>query len=426
MLHWIGSRISRETVAFAAVWYILLGIGLTATAFFTAKDRVTPFGTPLMPDFAAMYLAGEMLNEHGPDRLYDFPLQEKVRRAQFPRTEASERLPYVYAPWFALLWKPFSSLSYEGAAASWLVVSLGLMAGGFACLWQACPQVAGSDRRFALLVAMSFEPFVFECWANGQVSSFPFLLICAALMLQKQDRPVAAGVVLALLTYKPMQPPLLFALLLVGARWRTLGGVVLGGLGLAAVSMAAFGPGILVEYPQRLLEYGRLVSPEGGAQLRLPKYTDLQTAARLLGPPLETPMRILAVPVALYFVASLIGLWRRSQERWSAASRHAWASTLVLLPVLNFYFAVYDAILIIPGVMLAATLRMDTDRDAATATPEESPGSRLPRDFLGALALVYLAGCAVPAFEAIRVNLMTLALLVLGWHVLHAVPAEKP
>ncbi|MFN2424834.1 MAG: glycosyltransferase family 87 protein [Candidatus Binatia bacterium] len=434
----IGARVSRETSVFVATFTIVLGLVLVAASFLTAHERVTRFGTALMPDFAAMYLAGEILNDHGPTRLYDFPLQEEVRRAQFPQSPAAERLPYVYAPWFAWFWRPFAMLPYEAAGALWLATSLAMMLAGFACLARACPEIARRDMALVALVALSFEPFLFECWANGQVSSFPFLCVSAALALERSGRPVAAGMVLALLTYKPMQPPLLFALLLLGARWRTLAGIALGGLGLFAISAALHGPAIVIEYPQRLLEYGRLVSPSdsGGAQLRLWKYTDLQTAARLLGPPLESMALVVAVPVALYFLGALVRLWRRSGDGWADSTRHAWAATLVLLPVLNFYFAVYDVVIAIPGVLLAATLLVRRDRLSAPAVPGTNhggeaatpvqPSGRLPDSFLGVVALVYLAGLLTPTFGAIRVNLLTLALLVLGWYVLRIPGQDGP
>jgi hypothetical protein len=187
--------------------------------------------------------------------------------------------------------------------------------------------------------------------------------------------------------------------------------------------MGVYGPGILLDYPQRLLDYGSLVSPDNpaGAQLRLVKYTDLQTAARLLGPPLETPVRIAAVPVALYFIVSLGRLWRRAQEGkkqgWNPDVQHAWAATLVLLPVLNFYFSVYDALIMIPGVLAAASMLI--------ARTGGGPRAVLPAPFLGAVALVYLAGILSPTFQVTRVNLMTIALLVMGWYVLRRVPASR-
>lgn len=414
MLERLGSRVSRETCVFVSAWTLVLGLVLVVLSFATAEQRVTRFGTALMPDFAAMVVAGTMLNEHGPARLYDFDLQEQVRRAVFPRSPETERLPYVYAPWFAYLWRPIAALPYEQAGAAWLAASLALMLGGIACLWRAFPEILPSERLpFALLV-LSFEPFLFECWVNGQVSSFPFFWVSAALLLESRGRSVAAGAVLALLTYKPMQPPLLFALLLIGARWRTLAGVALGGAALFAVSAALFGPSIVVDYPQRLLEYSRIIS--GTAQLRLWKYVDLQTAARLLGPPLSTIAMLVAVPLALWLLAALVRLWRRGTDGWSAQTQHAWAATLVLLPVLNLYFAVYDMILAIPGMVVAAALLRR--RSAGSGA-----GPGLPSSFVGAIALVWLAGLFTPGFETMRVNLMTLALVVLGWKVVRLRPA---
>ncbi len=415
----LGSRVSRELAVFVAGFSLAIGVALMGYSFATVEGRQTKFGTALMPDFAAMYVAGTMLDRYGPGRLYDFPEQERVRREIFPHSPASERLPYVYAPWWAVVWIPFAQVSYETAGAWWLVASLALMAAGLACLARAFPEIPRRDMALVALLTLAFEPFLFECWANGQVSSFPFFCISAALMLESRGKPVAAGMMLALLTYKPMQPPLIFALLLFGRRWKTLAGVAAGGALIALVCVAAYGPGILLEYPQRLIEYGNLVGKtgEGGAQLRFWKYTDLQTAALLLGWPLETPVRIAAVPVALFLIASIAMLWRRAGEGWSEGARHAWAATLVLLPVLNFYYAVYDALLIVPGLLVAATLL-----DRGEGTRRDDGSMVLPAAFLGACALVYLAGILMPTFQSTRVNLMTLALLVLGWYVLRRIP----
>ncbi len=414
VLELLGSRVSRETCVFVSAWSLVLGVLLVAFSFATVDERVTKFGTALMPDFADKYVAGVLLNEYGPDRLYDFELQEKLRRAEFPRSPAGERLPYVYAPWFAYLWRPFAMLSYEQAGLVWLATSAALALAGLACLWRAFPEILPSERWPLALLVLSFEPFLFECWANGQFSSLPFLWLSVALLLERRGRPVAAGALLALLTYKPTQPPLLFALLLLGARWRTLAGVALGGAGLFAVSAALFGPSIVVEYPERLLEFRRMIS--GTAQLRFWKYTDLQTAAQLLGPPYSTFALVAAAPVAGWMLVSLVRLWRRSTDDWSPATQHAWAATLVLLPVLNLYFAIYDMLLAIPGAVLAVAM-LRRAPFATVAAPA------LPPSFTGALALVWLAGLFTPAFETIRVNLMTLSLLVLGWKVVRLRPA---
>lgn len=409
MLERLGSRVSRETCIFVSAWSLLLGVVLVTLSFATAEERVTKFGTALMPDFAAMYVAGTVLAEHGPERLYDFDLQEQVRRSEFPRSPATERLPYVYAPWFAYLWRPLAALPYEQAGIAWLVASLALMLAGIACLWRTFPEILPSERWPLALLVLSFEPFLFECWANGQVSSFPFLAVSAALLFESRGRPVAAGALLALLTYKPMQPPLLFALLALGGRWRTLAGIAIGGAVLFLVSAALFGPAIVVEYPGRLIDYSRAIS--GGAQLRLWKYTDLHSAAQLLGAPLSLVAMLVAAPLVLWLVAGLVRLWRRSTAatpRWMPATQHAWAATLVLLPVLNLYFAVYDVVIAVPGAVAAAALLR-----RVSAPARES----LPPAFAGAVALVYVAGLFTPAFEAIRLNLLTIALLVLGWKV---------
>jgi hypothetical protein len=405
----LGSRVSRELALFVAGAFLILGSGLVVVSFATAEERFTRFGTALLPDFTAMYVAGTVLNEHGPARLYDFALQDELRHELVPALAADDRLPYLYAPWFACVWRGLAAWPYERAALAWVLVSVGLMLGGFFCLRRVCPEFSRRDWLLVVLLGVSFEPHLFECLANGQVSAIPFCSLCAALWLVKSGRPWRAGLVLSLLTYKPTQPILLMALLLVGRRWRIVAGIVCGVLLLAGLTALLLGPGMLWEYPVKLLEYGRETSVSAvssGLELRWWKYVDLQSFARLAGSFWRAPLLVVATAVGLTLVAVLGRRWHTSRGDWTVADQQAWAGTLILLPVLNVYFAIYDAILMLPGAVLAVSL---AKRDR---------GDGLPPPLAGHLAAVYVAGMLAPASQVLRVNLLTLSLLLFGWHVL--------
>lgn len=418
----LQKRLSRESLRFASGAFVAIGVVLLTVSFATAVNRWTVFGTPLGPDFTAMYVAGTVLNEHGADELYNFRLQDELRHELVPRLAPTDRLPYLYAPWFAPLWRPLALLPYETAYAVWLVLGLALYAGGFRLLAGACSNLDRRDAFTALLVGLSFEPFLFECWINGQVSTIPFFAVCLSLWLQKNGREFAGGAALAVCLYKPTQGVLIFLLLAIGGRRRALAGAVCGGLVLAGLSAALFGPRILVDYPSALLAYREAVA-SGELSLRLWKYVDLRSFAELAGPAWQVPLLCALSLAATVIFVRLIALWRRTTPVWDLHREQAWAATLVAVPVLHAYFGICDAILAVPGVVLAFDLwrgrtmsnsgiRM-TKSETAEGAVRHSSFRQFPLPLL--LLVLYFTAMIAPLYATLAVNFFTMALLATAW-----------
>lgn len=146
------------------------------------------------------------------------------------------------------------------------------------------------------------------------------------------------------------KPPLLFLLvpmLLVTRSFRTLAGLVVGGLGLAAVSLAV-GLDTCADFLSSLRVYTEIkqVAPE---VLRLWKYVDIRSA---LYPVFYHPsMWASAVLLALLLagVVVLVRTWR--EKDW----RVAWAATLIWTTVLSPHCAIYDTAILIPAAYLLAS-----------------------------------------------------------------------
>lgn len=399
--------VSRTRVLLLSGGFAATGLLLVAVSFLTAEENRTVFGTPLGSDFTAMYVAGSLLNEQGASHLYDFERQHEIRGTVLPGLPEWNQLPYLYAPWFAALWKPLAALPYWWACFTWLILNPILFMTGFWLLSRTCTHISRSDMVLALLVGLSFEPFLFETWANGQVSTIPFLAVCLSLWLHKHDRAFLGGMALAVCFYKPTQPLLIVLVLLLGRRWRSLSGMACAGGALAAVTALLFGLEMLIEYPTTLLNYRDWISTD---VLELPraKYVDVKSSSHLLGAPWEIPALVCFGSLAVLMTARLTALWRRASDGWNPASQHAWAVTLLAAPVLNFYFAVYDAIIIIPGLLLAI--------DLWQTSPASAEGRRNP--VLPLAALIYVAGLLIPVNEVLHVDLITYALLFATWRLL--------
>jgi hypothetical protein len=211
---------------------------LLAISFATAENGRTCFGTPLGADFAGFYCAGKVLSLPAPDRdrLYDRATNNRLYHQLLPFLPEASQLPYLHPPFVAVGFRYLADLPYAWAFAVWLGITIGLYLGAFALAWKPLAAAGIQDWRTPLLLALAFEPFLMECLLGGQLSAFGCFWIAAALTCQHEKRPLATGLALGFLCYKPTLLVLLLPLLLFARHWRTLAGFMLTGGGLAGLS----------------------------------------------------------------------------------------------------------------------------------------------------------------------------------------------
>jgi hypothetical protein len=196
--------------------------------------------------------------------------------------------PWLYPPSFLLLLLPFGYLSSGLACAIFLLAtSLAL----FAALWR----YAGMHRALHI-AAVFLSPAAMINFYLGQNAFLSAAFIGGGAMMVKR-RPVAAGVLFGLLSYKPQLMLLVPVALLAARSWKTLASATATGLLLVAVSTAVFG----VDAWRSWIEMAG-----GGSDL-----TPLATAGRLSGasvfacamlfgaaPPVATALQALATVIA--------------------------------------------------------------------------------------------------------------------------------
>jgi hypothetical protein len=106
-----------------AVWFCMIvayaALQLTAPFTASAAFRTRYFGS----DFAEFYVAGQILNQHGADALYDLDLQTRLFRGLDARNQDAA-LWYVCAPYLAQLFRPFALLPYRIAYVAWMIVAM--------------------------------------------------------------------------------------------------------------------------------------------------------------------------------------------------------------------------------------------------------------------------------------------------------------
>jgi hypothetical protein len=380
---------------------IVCALLLVGFNFATQQGGTTRFGPDLGGDYPAFYVAGHILNTQ-PDRLYDLALQEKLYREVIPDASPKEFLLFPSAPFFAVLYRPLALLPYAWSYLVWLVIGAGLAVAGVVLLRKATPELSDEDGRTAMLASLSFAPLLLEGWVGGQTTALVLFCVALGVYLRQEKRPVSAGIVLAMLAFKPTLLLLMVPMLAVTRSFRVLLGMAIGGLGLLCISIWAVGIEGCRQFVILLGKYAEVKShaPE---LLKPSKYIDLRSSVYPVFYHPQWWASILLVLLVLAGAALLLWTWRRSTDE-----RLAWSSALVWTPVLSPHLAIYDAALLIPGVFLAAASQRSSNR------------------FLTLVTLVYVLAWCSQAISAIAgFQPLTFAIALLGVYVCRA-NGERP
>jgi hypothetical protein len=242
-------------------------------------------------------------------------------------------LPYAYLPELAWLLTPLGHLSFRTANAIWLAVSLVCIGAGLGLLISIARRDAKHPDLATLLVcAATITVASVSGIAEGQVDGL-LLLIAALALALLPERRLLAGAMLGLAA--ALKPQILWfvplALLMV-REWRTVAGMLIGGLGSLVFSLAIVPPSQLGEWLRQLVQG----LPAPSSTVSLPGIlTDLS------GP---TAAVIVAVPLALLGLAALWWVRKRLDARTALGlgivlslliAPHDYSHDLLLLGVLG-------------------------------------------------------------------------------------------
>ena len=356
-IHRFTERVSillgRQRVQFIAGTVVAMAGVMLLVAFATADDGRTIFGPQLGPDYACYYVAGNILNSPRPQQLYNVSLQNRLYHQLFPTVPEHMSVPYLNAPFFAVLVRPLALLPYKWSFSAWLVIGLALYIAGLRLLWHVSDALAEFDFVLVLLVAVSFLPFLMTCWMNGQSSAIGFFAISLAIWLQNGRHEIAGGAVLALCLYKPPQVGLILLMLAMARRGRMLVGFLLGGIGLAGISVAAIGWEGCRSYVELLLnftEFRRNAPEVFRSWIFVDAFSFLNSLIT------DCPAWLWGVTFAVVagVLIMLARIWRQAKPGWSVSFQLSWACALAWTPLLSGYFGIYDTVIIVPAAMLTA------------------------------------------------------------------------
>ncbi len=308
--------------------YLIMGSYRTLTG----SGHVNQSGNPIGADFVQYYSASVLVRAGEPAATYDLgrlhAVEQEVIGAEIGQW------PWYYPPTFLLVVSPLARMPYLVALAVWLFVGVGAY---LVVVHRIAPHPA--TPPLALLF-----PAAGSVIFSGQNGCLSAALIGAGLVLLER-RPVLAGVLFGLLSYKPQLGLLIPLALLAGGYWRAFAAAAITTLAFAAASLAVFGIESWSAFIDSLPAARKMV--EGGESPWF-KMVSVFPAARLLGADVATAWVLQGLAVAAS-VAAVIWIWRRPAPLSSKAS------VLVLaIPLSTPYAQFYDlAMLALPIAWLA-------------------------------------------------------------------------
>ncbi len=306
-------------------------IGLLATS----EHLIDRNGKPIGTDFSNVYAAGVLtLSGKAPDA-YDPKLQHEAEIAVFEGRD----VPFFgwhYPPFFLMVAALLALMPYALALLCWLAVSLpAFMAAVYAIV----------PRRETWLATAAF-PAVFVNVGHGQNAFFTAALLGGFLTLLDR-RPVLAGVLLGLLSYKPQFGILIPLALLVTGRWTTILSAAATVAALIAASTLLFGMSVWHAFAESATFTRTIVLEAGGTGWE--KIQSLFSAVRMWGGGIEAAY-VAQGALALVLAATIVWLWRSQAAFELKAAALAVASLLATPYVLD-----YDMVVL--GIAIAFLVR---------------------------------------------------------------------
>jgi len=393
----------REVSLVCAVWFCMIvayaALQLTAPVAASAAFRTRYLGS----DFAEFYIAGKILNQHGADALYDLDLQTRLFHELDPGNHDAA-LWYVCAPYLAQVFRPLAVLPFRIAYIAWMIVAILFYGIGIRALSPYLAGLAKPYRRAALLLGLTFVPVALWSLVGGQIGVIAFAIVAWCVRFDLSGKYMAAGVTLALCSYKPTLLLLFGPFLLLRMNFGFLLGFVAGLSGLLAISLLASTKAVF-DWFALITTYG-LFASRGSTPWpdAWPLLIDLNHFVRRIYPSNARMSVLMAATAFVAVVVLLSRYWRRFDAATAEERQLTWAVTITSSLLANLYVTAYDSASIVAGALLTASVVWRHRTEV-----------RWTRHFYAMVAVVYFTALIpAPVIAYLRVHLFTLAITALA------------
>lgn len=311
----------------------LLGMAPALSILYLTADNISFFSD--RRDFAVFWSASVLLWRGELLQLFD-PATFQPAMEQIMDFDIGI-LPFAYPPHSLLFFAPLSLFPFLAALAIWLSLTFGFL---LAVVWR------WIDHRWVMAIGLILSPASAVNVSTGQNGFLSAALLCGGLLLMER-RPILAGILFGLLSYKPQLGLLIPVLLLTAGHWRVFWVAAVTVIVLAATSAALLGLETWELYltktgPQQL-HIAQFFS--GRFQFMVPTYF---MAGRLLELELWQSWALQIVSTALAMGASVWVFRQRVPHRLKAAV------AMVAVFLVSPYVMTYDMLIINVAILLAA------------------------------------------------------------------------
>jgi arabinofuranan 3-O-arabinosyltransferase len=307
-----------------------------ATCYLQGIWIVAPDGSGVQSDFVNVWAAGRLVLEGHPASAYDWPAHKLVEEAAVGHPFAGY-FGWHYPPPFLFVAAGLALLSFAAAYAVWVF-------GTFPIYLAAIRAIIGD--RTGYLLAAAF-PAVLSNFIVGQNGFLTAGLFGGALFLLER-RPLLAGILIGLLSYKPHLGFLFPIALAAGGYWRAFATATAIAVVMALASWLAFGTETWTAFFADISHTERAFLSEGAADLG--KMQSAFGLIRTLGGS-EALAWCVQGAIALAAAAGVALLWRRCTDYGIKAAALG-AAAMLATP----YLFTYD--LVVLAVPLAFLFRL--------------------------------------------------------------------
>jgi alpha-1,2-mannosyltransferase len=341
-----GDWLTRERVRLIALTLLIASaagfIFLVVTAHVAVHGVIDRQGRPLGTDFSNVYAAGTYVLDGDARAPFDPPQQFAREQAIFG--QATQFYGWHYPPFFLFVAGALAWMPYGVALAVWQAATLALYLLSIRAIVAPSLRAAGRDDFLWLLLALAF-PAVLINIGHGQNGFLTAALLGGALVVLDR-RPIAAGILLGLLVYKPQYGVMIPLVLAVSGRWKCFASAAATVGLLALATTLTFGMGVWHAFLAST-EFTRTVVLEQG-NTGWYKIQSVFAWARMWGAPVPLAYALQGATI-LGIGASLVWLWR------SAAPYPLQAAALCLATILATPYSFdYDMMVLAPAIAFIA------------------------------------------------------------------------
>jgi len=372
---------------------LLLAIGtwlVSLVIVFGSSGRTSVLGKLLGPDFVHFYTFGSLAREGRIAEAYDWQALHAAQVAIVPESAASI-YPPVYPPQAAVIFMPFSLLSFTNALRAWSAITILLYVG---IVWLSWRSARGhlTDRVLVFAAAVGFPPF-WQIVMNGQITIVILGACFLAWYALERHRHFLAGCALGLLAVKPQFGLPFAVIVLVHRDWRMLGGAFVSVAAQASLVWLVLGGQAFIGY------YSMLPSIVAHADALEPKAFQSHSIRSL------TRLLPAFAGVPLWLAAASVVLWKTARA-WCEHAPIAVRFGLAMLAsvLVNPHLIVYDAGILVLPLIWFATWYVQRKEAVAVQT-------------FGALVYALFLAFLVPTAALIYVQLSVPVMLWLFWSV---------